>query len=113
MPASEHRERGCIGAFEQEVYVDDEHAARQDAVQGCVVAAAHAGARWCLTWHCRGPPRMRWRLRHVSWHSLLCAALLLCQLPVLLWWHVRCAMPSMLCGRVMMALGGFGKVLLC
>ena len=77
------------------------------------MAAAHARARWCLTWRCCSPPRMRWRLRHVSWSSLLCAALLLCQLPVLLWWHVRCAMLSMLGGRVMMALCGLGKVLLC
>ena len=74
--------------------------------------AAHAGARWCLTRRCHGPPRMRRRLRRVSWSFLLCAALLLCQLPVLLWWEVRCAVLSMLCGRVMMALGGFSKVLL-
>ena len=49
------------------------------------MAAAHAGVRWCLTWRCRSPTRMRRRLQRVSWCSLLCAALLLRQLPVLLW----------------------------
>ena len=99
-------------AVKQGAHIDDENAARQDAIQGRVVVAAHAGARWCLAWRCHGPSRMRRRLRRVSWSSLLCAALLLCQLPLLLWWHMPCAVLSMLRGRVMVALCGFSKVLL-
>ena len=94
-------------------HIDDEDAASEDAVESCVMAATHIGVRRCLTWHYCGPTRVRSWLRRVSWRSLLCAALLLRQLPVLLWWHVRCAMLSMLCGRVMVALCGLCKVLLC
>ena len=76
------------------------------------MAAARARVRWCLTWRCHGPTPLRRQLPHVSWWSLLYAARLLRKLPVLLWRAARCAVLSMLCGRVVMALCGFNKVCL-